>query len=61
MSLVKEVEKVIAELPPKKALILRFWLNEYIAARRYKKIKAYVQATKTLVNFHKGVSKAMWN
>lgn len=61
MSLVKEVEKVISELPPEKAFILRFWLNEYKAARRYRKLKAHSQATKTLANFHQSVSKAMWN
>jgi len=41
MSIVKEVEKVIAELPPEKAFILRFWLNEFQAARRYKQLKKY--------------------
>ena len=61
MTLINEVEKVIAELPLPEATMLRFWLDEYQAARRYKKLKAYILATKTLDNFEKGNSNASWN
>lgn len=61
MTIVKEIEQVIAELPPQKAFMLRYWLNEYHAARRYKKLKAYTLAVKTLANFKKSKSNALLN
>ena len=61
MTIFEEVEKIIVDLPPEQALNLRFWLNEFQAARRYKHIKAYSMADKALTDFDKGISNAMWN
>ena len=61
MSIVKEVEKVISELPPEQASSLKFWLNEFQAARRYKQLKAYAMAAKALAYFRKTDSNALWN
>jgi len=61
MPIVKEVEKVIAQLPVHKATMLRFWLDEFKAARRYKKLKAYTTAVQTLADFEKTNSNALWN
>jgi hypothetical protein len=61
MSLVKEVEKVIAQLPLPEATMLKYWLEEYEAARRYKQIKAYAKAITVLANFKKNNGNALWN
>ena len=61
MTLIQEVEKVIAELPPRKAGDLKFWLEELKAARRYKYVKAYTKATKTLADFEKNNGDASLN
>ena len=61
MSLIKEVEQVIAKLPLPEATMLRFWLEEYEAARRYKKLKAYNLSIKTLANFEKSNGSSTWN
>jgi hypothetical protein len=61
MPIVKEIEKVLAELPSEKALMLKYWLNEFKAARRYKKLKAYAMAVKAWADFEKGNSNALWN
>ena len=51
MPIVKEIEKVIAQLPPREAGKLTYWLNEFKAARRYKQLKAYKPAFKALARF----------
>jgi len=61
MPIIKEIKKVIAELPPHKATIVKYWLDEFEAARRYKKLKAYAMAAKALADFEKGKSNALWN
>jgi hypothetical protein len=61
MSIVKEVEKVIAQLPPRQACMLKFWLNEFKAARRYKQLKAYKPAFKALAQFKRSNSISLWN
>ena len=53
MTLIQEIEKIIAELPPRKACMLKFWLNEYEASRRYKHLKAQAMAAKVLADFKK--------
>ena len=61
MPIVKEVEKVIGQLPPEQASSLKNWLNEFKAARRYKQIKWCAVTAKALVDFEKGKSNALWN
>jgi hypothetical protein len=61
MTIVNEVERIIAELPPEKASTLKYWLNEFKAAYRYKKLKPYTVAFKALADFQKGKSNALWN
>lgn len=61
MPIVQEIKQVIAELPPHKATIVKYWLDEFEAARRYNKIKAYTIAAKTLAKFEKTNSNAQWN
>jgi hypothetical protein len=61
MSIVKEIKKVIAQLPLGKAAILKRWLDEFEAVRRYKKLKAYAMAAKALADFKKSKSNALWN
>jgi len=62
MSLVKEIEQVIAKLPLPKARILKHLLNEYQAACRYKRlIKTYAMANKAVASFQKSNGKALWN
>jgi hypothetical protein len=61
MSIVKEIKKVIADLPLEKAAVLRRWLDEFEAARRYKKLKAYAMAAKALADFDQSKGNALWN
>jgi hypothetical protein len=61
MPIVKEIEKVIAQLPPRKACVLKFWLNEFKAARRYKQLKAYKPAFKALAQFKRSNTSSLWN
>ena len=61
MTLVREIEKVIATLPLSKARMLKFWLNEYQAVRRYNHLKAYSKAVRTLAKFEKSNGHARWN
>lgn len=61
MIIISEVEKVIAKLSLQEARMLRYWLNEYQAARRYNQLKACAKAAETLANFEKGNSNALWN
>ena len=46
MTTVKEIEKAIAELPPKKFSILRAWIDEFEATCWDKQIEADVKAGK---------------
>ena len=46
MTTVKEIEKAIAELPPKKLSILKNWFEEFFADQWDKKIEADVKAGK---------------
>jgi hypothetical protein len=61
MSLVQEIEKIIAELPPRKACILKFWLKEYKASRRHKQIRAYAVTVWALRDFQKNNGDASLN
>jgi len=61
MTIFEEIEKVIAELPPEKAVSLKLWLNEFQTARRRKQLKAYAQVTQLLANFDKSNSRSQWN
>ncbi len=61
MPIVQEIKQAIAELPPQEASIVQYWLEEYQAARRYKKLKAYTMARKTLADFQKSNGNALWN
>ena len=61
MAIVKEVEKIIAELPPHEASIVQYWLDEFEAARRYKKLKACAMADKAVADFNESNSNASWN
>jgi len=51
MTIIEETEKIIAQLPPRQACKLKYWLNEFKAARRYKQLKAYKPAFKALAKF----------
>ena len=61
MPIVKELEKVIADLPASKAISLKILLNQFEAVRRHKKLKAYSMAGKILDNFKKSNSNSLWN
>ena len=61
MNIIQEIEEVIAVLPLRKARMLRFWLNEFQAARRYNQLIAYTKATYTLADFEKNNGNALWN
>lgn len=61
MIIISEVEKVIAQLSPQEARMLRYWLNEYQAARRYNKLKAYTKAARTLAHFDKNNGDSSFN
>jgi len=61
MTIFEEVEKTIAELPPEQASSLKIWLSEFRAARQYKKIKAFTQATKTIAEFRRSHSNSLSN
>jgi len=61
MPIAKEIKKVIAQLPLGKAVLLKRWLDEFEAARRYKKLKAYAMAVKALADFQKSNTNALWN
>jgi len=61
MSIVKEIEKVISELPPREARKLKYWLNEFKAARRYKQFKAYKPAFRALGDFKRSKSNSLLN
>ena len=61
MSIVQELEKIITELPPRKASNLKYWLEEYKAARRYRQLKSYIMASKILAHFGKSNSDASLN
>jgi hypothetical protein len=61
MPIVQEIKKAIAELPIHKATIVKYWLDEFEAARRYKKLKAYTMAVRTLANFEKSNSNSSLN
>jgi hypothetical protein len=61
MTIFEEVEKIIAQLPAEQAFSLKFWLKEFQAARRYKKIKSYTMALKVLADFEKSNGNALWN
>jgi len=61
MIIISEVEKVIAKLPPQEARMLRYWLNEYQASRRYNQLKAYIRSAKTLADFDKSNSNSLLN
>jgi hypothetical protein len=66
MTTVKEIEKAIAELPPKKFFILRSWLEKFEAARWDKQLEADVKsgkldavAAKVSENYKKGKCKEL--
>jgi hypothetical protein len=61
MDIIEEIEKVIAELPPRQACKLKYWLNEYKASRRYKQLRAYKPAFKALARFKKSKSSSSLN
>lgn len=61
MTIVQELEKVITQLPLKKAIDLNYWLDEYKASQRYKQVKAYTQAVQTLAEFKKNKNNSSWN
>lgn len=61
MRIIDEVEKILAELPPEQAVMLKRWLIKFEAAHHYKQLKAYTKALKTLSDFEKANSKALWN
>ena len=61
MDIIEEIEKVIAELHPREACKLKYWLNEFKAARRYKQLKAYQPAFKALADFNNSNSSSSWN
>lgn len=61
MSIIEEIEKVIAQLPPREACKLTYWLNEFKAARRYKKFKEFTPALKALADFKRSNSNVLLN
>jgi hypothetical protein len=61
MPIVNEIKSAIAELPIHEATMLKYWLEEFEAARRYKKLKAYIRANKALASFQKNNGNALWN
>lgn len=61
MKVFNEVEKVIAELPPRKAIVLSFWLKEFKAARRHKQIKRFAAAFKALADHRKSNGDTSFN
>jgi hypothetical protein len=61
MTLVKEIEKAIAQLPPYEASMLKYFLSEYEAVSQSKKLKAYKEANQILVNFKQSNCHSSWN
>lgn len=61
MSLINEVEKVIAGLPLPKARFLMSLLNEYKAAQRSRQLKAYAMAARALADFKKSKGNPLSN
>ena len=61
MAIVREIKKVIAQMPLDKAAVLKRWLDEFEAARRYRKLKAYAMAAQALADFQESNSNALWN
>ena len=61
MDIIEETEKMIAELPAEQAVVLKYWLNEFEATRRYKQLKGYAIATEALARFQRSNSDASLN
>jgi hypothetical protein len=61
MSIVREMKNIIVDLPADQASMLTHWLNQFEAARRYKKLKSYAMTVRILADFAKAGGSASSN